>query len=237
MVLLVALLGMSRAGLHGTATRARRAGRVEGTVVISKSLSAHRPRFRIYAGDGAALMPPAGDTVDERRNVVLYLVPAAAAASDADAGSVADHAVVRQRDERFAPHVVVVRRGATVDFPNEDAVFHNVFSLSSAKEFDLGRYPRGSSKSLVFERPGVVQVFCHIHADMSAIVLVLENSLFAQPDSSGRFVIDDVPPGEYTVVGWHERIRPVTHVIRVQAGHTSAIDFNIPLPAGGARER
>src|SRR5438093_6559914 len=119
------------------------AGRVEGTVVISKSLSAHRPRFRIYAGDGAALMPPAGDTVDERRNVVVYLVPTTAAASDADAGSVADHATVRQREERFAPHVVAVRRGATVDFPNEDGVFHNVFSLSSAKEFDLGRYPRG----------------------------------------------------------------------------------------------
>jgi hypothetical protein len=77
---------------------------------------------------------------------------------------------------------------------------------------------------------------------MSAIVLVLENDRFARPDSTGRFVLDSVPPGEYRITGWHERIRPITHIVRVEPGRTTTLDFNIPLPApslssGEPRER
>ena len=78
-------------------------------------------------------------------------------------------------------------------------------------------------------------MFCHIHSDMSAIVLVLANPFFASPDESHRFVIDDVPEGDYTIVGWHERIKPITRRIHVAAGQTTVVDFNIPLPQGGAR--
>ena len=138
-----------------------------------------------------------------------------------------------QDDERFAPHVLPVLRGTTVDFPNADDVFHNVFSLSSARTFDLGRYPKGSAKSVTFDRSGVVQVFCHIHSDMSAVILVLDNPYFAQPARTGHYAIEDVPPGEYTVVGWHERIKPVMRTVRVVAGETARLDFNIPLPSGG----
>jgi hypothetical protein len=140
---------------------------------------------------------------------------------------------MRQDDERFMPHVLPILRGTTVDFPNADDVFHNVFSLSSARTFDLGRYPQGSAKSVTFEKSGIVQVFCHIHSDMSAVILVLDSPHFAQPATSGRYAIDDVPPGEYTVVGWHERIKPVTRTVRVVAGQTARLDFNIPLPSGG----
>jgi Plastocyanin len=118
-----------------------------------------------------------------------------------------------------------------VDFPNEDDVFHNVFSLSSAKTFDLGRFPKGSSKSEVFDKTGTVQVFCHIHSDMSAVILVLDNPYFAVPSSAGKYAIEEVPPGDYTVVGWHERIKPVTRMIHVSAGETTRLDFNIPIPA------
>jgi hypothetical protein len=146
--------------------------------------------------------------------------------------------VIAQVDERFDPHVLPVLRGSRVDFPNNDDVYHNVFSLSSARTFDLGRYPKGASKSVAFPRTGVVQIFCHIHSDMSAVVLVLPNAFYSAPDSAGRYVIDDVPAGEYTIIGWHERTRPVSQKIRVIAGQTTNVDFNLPLspaPPGGDR--
>jgi plastocyanin len=200
-------------------------GRIEGDVIISSVLSTRRPRFRIYADPGAA-RPPAAE-VSEIRNVVLYVQNATAA----DAPHA--RAAMRQDDERFLPHVLPVLRGTTVDFPNADDVFHNVFSLSSARTFDLGRYPRGSARAVTFEKSGVVQVFCHIHSDMSAVILVLDNPYFTVPTTAGRYAIDNVPPGEYTLVGWHERIKPVTRTVRVVAGETTTLDFNIPLPNGG----
>jgi plastocyanin len=212
---------------HAHIKSGRATGRIDGEVIISRALASRRARFRIYAEPGQKERPPAAQT-QEIGNVVLYLQ------GDRGLGTGApDTARMEQKDERFIPHVVPVVRGSTVEFPNGDGIFHNVFSLSSAKSFDLGRYPKGSSKSVVFDRSGVVQVFCHIHSDMSAIVLVLDNPLFAVPNASGRYTIDGVPPGEYTLVGWHERIHPVQRTVRVVAGQTTQLDFNIPLPDGG----
>jgi plastocyanin len=208
-------------------TRAPATGRIEGEVVISTALSNRRPRFRIYSDPGPGSRPPATET-NEIRNVVLYVQNAPA--TDADPSA---HASMTQDDERFVPHVLPIVRGTTVEFPNADDVFHNVFSLSSARTFDLGRYPKGSAKSVTFDQSGIVQVFCHIHSDMSAIVLVLDNPYFAQPALTGRYTIENVPPGEYTVVGWHERIKPVRRTVKVVAGETARLDFDIPLPAGG----
>jgi plastocyanin len=205
---------------------------VEGRVEISRALTSRRPRFRIYAEPGVGSLPPAPDPSDqdERRNIVVYVERMS---PDGPPGPRA-RAVLRQHDERFAPHVVPVVRGTTVDFPNDDPLFHNVFSLSRAKEFDLGRYPRGTSRSVTFDRPGVVQVFCHIHSDMSAIVLVLDNGYFAVPDADGRYSIPNLPPGDYTLVAWHERIRPITHALRLEPGQAARVDFSIPLPAADA---
>ena len=226
---------------HPTARRVA-TGRIEGTVEISTTLTARRPQFRPYTdpGSGSLPAPPPRDPVaEEARNVVLYLegdstrLPGSAARLEARR-----HGSIAQHDERFVPHVLAVVQGATIDFPNQDDIFHNVFSLSSAAGaggFDLGRYPKGSSRSWTFPRPGTVLVFCHIHSDMSAIVLVLENPFFASPDESHRFVIDDVPEGDYTLIGWHERIKPITRRVHVTAGQATTVDFNIPLPQGGAR--
>ncbi|HEY4219402.1 MAG TPA: hypothetical protein VGM67_19795 [Gemmatimonadaceae bacterium] len=225
------------------ATPARVAtGRIEGTVEISTVLATRRPQFRIYAepGTGSTPPPPPKDPLAaELKNVVVYLdgdstrLPAPPGAADAHR-----HGSISQRDQRFMPHVLPIMQGGTVDFPNDDDVYHNVFSLSSAAApgghgFDLGRYPKGASKSWTFEKLGTVQVFCHIHTDMSAVVLVLANPFFASPDENHRFTIDDVPEGDYTIVGWHERIKPITRKIHVSAGQTTAVDFNIPLPQGG----
>jgi plastocyanin len=208
-------------------TRPAATGRIEGEVVISTALSSRRPRFRIYADPGAGSRPPAAES-SEIRNVVLYVQNA----SSGDAAP-ASRASMSQDDERFTPHVLPILRGTTVDFPNADDVFHNVFSLSSASTFDLGRFPKGSAKSVAFEKSGVVQVFCHIHSDMSAVILVLDNPFFTTPTAAGSYRIEGVPPGEYTVVGWHERIKPVMRTVKIVAGQTARLDFNIPLPSGG----
>ena len=199
-------------------------GRIEGQVLLSPTLTSRRPRFRIYSDPGPGSRPAAHE-IDEMRNVVLYVQHATVPDGTAPA-----HATMAQVDEQFAPHTLPVYRGATVEFPNNDDVFHNVFSLSSAKTFDLGRFPKGSSKSDVFDKSGTVQVFCHIHSDMSAVILVLDNPYFAVPSNAGKYVIEGVPPGDYTVVGWHERIKPVTQTVHVTAGETARLDFNIPIP-------
>jgi plastocyanin len=213
-------------------------GSIAGNVVVSTTLAARRPDFRIYADPGTGSIPPArsrDQLAAELKNVVIYLdgdsttLPASSELADRYR-----HGSMAQRDERFVPHVLPVLRGAVVQFPNDDNVYHNVFSLSSeaapnGKGFDLGRYPKGSSKSWTFDRPGTVLVFCHIHQDMSAVVLVLPNPYFASPGDDHHYVIDDVPPGDYTIVGWHERAKLVVKKIHVVAGQTTTMDFNIPL--------
>ena len=141
--------------------------------------------------------------------------------------------VLQQVDERFTPHVLPVRVGATVQFPNADPIYHNVFSLSSAATFDLGRFAAGTSKSVTFTRTGVAQVFCHIHADMSAYVLVLDHPFFVIPDANGHFVLDGVPPGDYQLMAWHERIKPFATNIRVDANRTTSVRVLVPLPEDG----
>ena len=207
------------------------AAAVEGRVEISRALTTRRPRFRIYGEPAANGRPHVPDPHrDEWRNIVVYVehVPPPAGTG------IPERAFLRQRDERFSPHVLPIARGATVEFPNDDDLLHNVFSLSRTKEFDLGEYPRGVSPEVTFDRAGIVQVFCHIHSDMSAVVLVLDNTYFAVPDSSGRYAIPDLPPGEYTLVAWHERIRPITHRLRVEPGQLARVDFTIALPAANA---
>jgi plastocyanin len=143
-----------------------------------------------------------GAGVDRRRSVV-YLDPAPRAAFD-----VRDEPRARmdQRNETFEPHVLAVVAGTNVDFPNSDRTYHNVFSLSKPKQFDLGRYAAGKSRAVKFDKPGIVRVFCDIHPHMSAFILVFSHRYFAVTDDEGRYRIDNVPPGNYTVVAWNETV-------------------------------
>jgi plastocyanin len=116
------------------------------------------------------------------------------------------HATIAQRHKAFVPNFAVVARGTTVEFPNWDDFYHNVFSISkAAPAFDLDRYPRGQSKSRVFDKVGVVQLFCNIHPFMRAMVVVTPNAYFSRADAGGRFAIRDVPAGKYQLVAWQER--------------------------------
>jgi len=203
---------------------------VAGIARISSRLNASRMRVRVYTepGDPGAAPPPSPG--NPFANVVLYLEQATGSneAPPSITREITTPAM-RQQAERFTPHVLAVTTGTTIAFPNDDPIYHNVFSLSRAKTFDLGRYPKGASKSLRFDEPGVVQVFCHIHADMNGYILVLPNYYFVTPDSSGRFAIEGIPPGSYELIAWHERIRPIVTSVRVVAGQTTTLELSIPL--------
>jgi plastocyanin len=113
-----------------------------------------------------------------------------------------------QRNKSFEPHVLVVQAGSTVQFPNKDPFFHNVFSLFDGKRFDLGLYEGGSSNSARFDRPGASFLFCNIHPEMSAVIVAVDTPYFALTDRAGRAVIPSVPDGRYRLQVWYERSSP-----------------------------
>jgi plastocyanin len=195
-------------------------GSIRGRVDVRRAVAPAERRPGV-----ADLATPAPRDVPDTRRSVVYLESAPSPAFD-------EREPVRmsmdQRNETFYPHVLAVTVGAVVDFPNSDSTYHNVFSLSKAKRFDLGRYARGKSKAVVFDKPGVVRVFCDIHSHMSAFVLVFNHPYFATTDADGRYRIDNLPPGTYSVAAWHEGEtrdnRSVT--IPVQGGPVD-LDFDV----------
>jgi plastocyanin len=134
-------------------------------------------------------------------------------------------AVMDQRNETFVPHVLAITTGTTVDFPNSDRVYHNVFSLSKAARFDLGRYDVGRSKSVRFDRPGIVRVFCEIHSHMNAFILVFSHPFFAMTDPEGRYRINNVPPGSYNVIAWNEGVSSDARPVSVPDAGSAEVDF------------
>jgi plastocyanin len=171
-------------------------GVIRGRVEL-RGPSAERAQRPNVAGLG---MPEPHGPADRDRSVV-YLDPAPRAAFDARDEP---RGRIDQRDEMFVPHVLAIVAGTVVDFPNNDETYHNVFSLSKTKTFDLGRYAAGRSKSVRFDKPGIVRVFCDIHSHMSAYILVFAHRYFAVTGDDGRYRIENVPPGTYSVFAWNE---------------------------------
>jgi plastocyanin len=133
----------------------------------------------------------------------------------APATAPAQRVVLDQRNLSFFPHVLAVQVGTVVEFPNNDKVFHNVFSFRDGKKFDLGMYPKGAVKRLVFDKPGLSRLFCNIHPNMAAYVMVVDTPYFAVSDEKGAFTVADVPPGTYTYHAWRPGGKPVTGSITV----------------------
>jgi plastocyanin len=136
---------------------------------------------------------------------------------------------VTQKGAMFSPHVLPIMVGTTVEWPNNDEIYHNVFSMSETKEFDLGLYEGGKSKSVLFDKPGRVDVFCSIHTTMNCIVLVLETPHFAATDEKGRYTIAQVPAGTYKLKAWHERLPSQTKEVTVTQEGAVKIDFTLGI--------
>ena len=196
------------------------AGRIEGTVTLVAPAGAPVQSGAYPSRRVTRPAPPPS----ELANVVVSIKDAPATANVP-----ATRAAVSQRNESFSPRVAAVTVGSTVDFPNLDSYFHNVFSLSRGESFDLGRYPRGESRSRTFNRTGLVKVYCHLHSDMSATIVVFDHPFYTVPAADGAFVLENVPAGQYRLSAWHERIGENVTPIEVPPGGTARTSFALPI--------
>ena len=184
-----------------------RTGSIRGRVEVKRERpSESRPSV-------AEIGMPAPRDLPDRRRSVVYLETAPLGAFEVPTPRA--HGTLNQRNQSFVPYVLAITVGTTVDFPNSDSTYHNVFSLSKPRRFDLGRYPRGQSRSVRFDEPGVVRVFCEIHSDMNAFILVFAHRYFATTDADGRYRIDDVPPGTYALTVWNDGAVRTAHTVLV----------------------
>jgi plastocyanin len=221
----VALVGAVGVGLDAGALPLPVADPQPGTGITGVVRVVAKPSRRLVspgAYPGRTVNAAVDHDLSELANVVVFVK---AAPTD----SAPRRAAIRQVDEQFVPHLIAITTGSTVDFPNDDLLFHNVFSLSRTATFDLGRFPRGESKSRRFDAAGLVKVYCHLHSHMSALVRVFDHPYFAIPDPTGAFTISGLTPGRREVVAWHERVGEVTRPVVVEAGRHTAVTFSLPL--------
>jgi len=194
-----------------------RPGAIRGHVGLHRVISA--PERRPSVAELGAPVPH--DAVEYLKSVVYLDTAPRGAFDQAEPG----HAVMDQRNETFVPHLLAITTGTIVDFPNSDQIYHNVFSLSKTKSFDLGRYAAGRTKPVLFDRPGIVRVFCDIHSHMNAFILVFNHPFFAVTDDDGRYHIDNVPPGTYNVIAWNEGLSSDPKPAMVTDGGSAELDF------------
>lgn len=206
---------------------------IEGTVVIRKKLTRRRVTAEVPMYQRGPAVDLGGDRQEdplafERARVAIWLegeLPQIA--------SPGEMASMEQQNRRFTPEMLVIQAGSKVSFPNEDPIFHNVFSLSGAKSFDLGNYPRGDTRMVTFTKPGIVFVNCHLHPNMSATIVVAPNKWNALAGRDGKFELRDVPPGHYTIVAWHKAAGFFRQAITIEPGQNPHVEFLIPIDENG----
>ena len=178
---------------------------------------------------GTVVQEPASDASNTA--TVVWLTPVGVAPNSTTPMPM--HAVLTQKNKAFEPHLLVITRGSTVDFPNRDPWFHNVFSQFNGKRFDLGLYEAGTSKIVHFDREGVSFIFCNIHPEMSAVIVVLGSTYFSTTNKQGEFTIEGVEPGRYILHVWNENTQPATLQAlshEVQVGDSTKSIGTIRLP-------
>ena len=206
-----------------------RGGDIEGTVVVKHVLT--KRKVTIAAGQyerGTAVPLGSSEAADhlafERSHAVIYL--------EGQDDSPPLSATVEQKARQFVPDVLVIPSGSSVLFPNMDPIFHNVFSLSKPKEFDLGNYPKGQTRLVTFRKPGIVFVNCRLHPNMTAAIVVSPNHWNTISDGSGAFALRDVPSGSHTIVAWHKTAGFFREQVEVREG-VAKVEFVIPLTEDG----
>jgi plastocyanin len=205
---------------------------IRGTIVIERKLT----RYNVSAAAGIyqrGIAVPLGDNTEddpisfERSHVAVYLEGIAD-----DRGAVEANGTMQQKDRRFVPDMLVVPAGSTVSFPNFDPIFHNVFSLSSAKSFDLGNYASGRTRKVIFPKPGVVAVYCHLHSNMVASIVVTPNRWGTRAAADGTFSLGNVPAGSYSVVAWHKVAGTFRKPVTLAGNDEIEVNFVLPYADG-----
>jgi plastocyanin len=208
------------------------AGDVQGHAVITKRLTKKALSPVVYNLRGAVPGPSASnraEPVNELGRLVVVLEGATPHPKPPET------VVIDQRNMRFDPDLVVVPVGSTVQFPNADPIFHNIFSLSRIQPFDLGFYPQGQSRTVKFNRAGIVQVYCHIHANMYAAIVVTSSPWYARPAEDGSFNWSDVPAGHYRLTAWHKIAGLFKTEIDVPASGKTEPTIRIPIDVDAER--
>ncbi len=212
--------GLFGAGIKGTITVKQRLTRpsVTASVSVYERGPVVEPRQRYREGDPLA---------EERAARVVIWVEGHPVGANPGSAAVA---TMHQVNRRFDPDIVVIPVGGSVTFPNMDPIFHNVFSLSKPKSFDLGNFPKGDTRTVLFPKPGIVFVNCRLHPNMAGVVIVAPNQWFAKADRDGQYSIGDVPPGTYSLVALRTK-RPDIFAGRymLSDGRDSVVDFLVPL--------
>ena len=194
--------------------------------------------FQVFAGQITGTVKVNGLRSPE--NILVYISKAPSDPLDTSKATF----VMDQKNLTFIPHVLPIPEGVTVDFPNNDNVNHNVFSLSRTKKFNLGSYPRGESKKVTFDTAGIVELRCDVHAEMAAYILVMKNPYFAITDSKGHFTIPDVeymkqhgikgikdlPAGKYVLKNWHEKLK--TNSTEIEVPKDGKVSVQLDLSRG-----
>jgi plastocyanin len=201
---------------------------IQGTIVIDRKLSRHNVTASVgmYQRGVAVELGAEGEAdplAFERSHVAVYL-------EDGPRSTITESvkASIEQKDRRFVPDLVVIPAGSVVSFPNFDPIFHNVFSLSKAKSFDLGNYPEGQSRQVTFSAPGVVAVYCHLHSNMAASIVVAPSRWAVRVDRDGAFDLKDVPAGRYTVVAWHKTAGTFRKTVSIGEKQDATVTFTLP---------
>jgi plastocyanin len=204
---------------------------IRGAITIERKLTRHNVTVSAGLYQRGVAVELGGDVEEdplafERSHVAVYLE----GGPNSNASGVLN-ASIEQRDRRFVPDLVVIPAGSVVTFPNFDPIFHNVFSLSKAKSFDLGNYPKGQTRLVAFPSPGVVAVYCHLHSNMAATIVVTPSRWATQADKNGIFTLKDVPPGTYTVIAWHKTAGTFRKTVTVGNANDAEVTFTLPYVA------
>lgn len=200
------------------------AGSITGQVTLS-AVHGAEVSFRPYAGRATSLPAPKKTARGKVTDTIVY-VERAPAGTQLPAATTATPQLA-QRGQSFEPRVIVVPVGGAVSFPNFDPIYHNVFSVSPVRRFDLGKYPRGQTRRVTFPKPGVVNVFCDIHSDMAAFVLVTPTPAWTRATADGRFELPDLPPGRYRVSWWHPDLTGGGADVEVPAQGAITLDVDL----------
>lgn len=192
-----------------------------GTVAGKIAIKAMPPQ------EVASRYPAAGGPVQETALPIPTVVYIDGPVAGAPIWSELSKKVIVQKGLQFSPNLLVIPKNTTVSFPNEDNEFHNVFSYSKPKRFDLGRYPKGESKDVIFEKPGIVKIYCEVHPWMRAVILVLENPFYAIVSEDGSFSIRGIPAGHYDMVVWNIDAGIRKTGVDVPAGSTSELQIHL----------